>query len=148
MSDHRATVLFLCTGNYYRSRFAECYFRHLSDKHQLPWLADSRGLQVPSDNDGPLSPDTITECGRLNISVEPLRFPLPLTVQDLERANLTIAMQETEHRALLRAAFPDWEARIDYWEIHDRDVTPPQKALPQLRRQVEALVGRLQREQA
>jgi len=63
MSDHRATALFLCTGNYYRSRFAECYFRHLSAKYQLPWLADSRGLQIASDNDGNCRPTRSPSAG-------------------------------------------------------------------------------------
>ena len=38
------TVLFLCTGNYYRSRFAEILFNHLAGQSKLAWRADSRGL--------------------------------------------------------------------------------------------------------
>ena len=40
------TVLFLCSGNYYRSRFAEHQFNAIADRDQLPWRADSRGLVV------------------------------------------------------------------------------------------------------
>ncbi len=38
------TVLFLCTGNYYRSRFAEALFNAVAGKMGLPWKATSRGL--------------------------------------------------------------------------------------------------------
>lgn len=58
------TVLFLCTGNYYRSRFAEFYFRHLANQHSLNWRAESRGLQITQGNVGPLSIFTQQECER------------------------------------------------------------------------------------
>lgn len=68
------TLLFLCTGNYYRSRFADFYFRHLAANHKLDWQVDSRGLQLHPDNHGPLSHHTIHEYERLGISTEPLRL--------------------------------------------------------------------------
>ena len=37
------TVLFLCTGNYYRSRFAEALFDSVAVRMGLPWRASSRG---------------------------------------------------------------------------------------------------------
>ena len=40
------TVLFLCTGNYYRSRFAAILFNHLARERSLPWSASSRGLKI------------------------------------------------------------------------------------------------------
>ena len=40
------TVLFLCTGNYYRSRFAEVLFNSVAVKMGLPWRASSRGLAL------------------------------------------------------------------------------------------------------
>ncbi len=39
-------ILFLCTGNYYRSRFAENLFNWLATKQGLDWQADSRGLAL------------------------------------------------------------------------------------------------------
>ena len=46
MSGATARVLFVCTGNYYRSRFAEAVFNHLAAARGLPWRAVSRGLAV------------------------------------------------------------------------------------------------------
>src|SRR5260221_14621403 len=40
------TALFLCTGNYYRSRFAEVLFNSVAGKMGLPWRASSRGLAL------------------------------------------------------------------------------------------------------
>jgi protein-tyrosine phosphatase len=55
-------LLFICTGNYYRSRFAELYFRHLATKHELNWHVYSRGLEPDQANEGMLSRHTIREC--------------------------------------------------------------------------------------
>src|SRR5256714_15421048 len=52
------TVLFLCTGNYYRSRFAEALFNSVAGKMGLPWRASSRGLALErgTHNVGPMAP--------------------------------------------------------------------------------------------
>jgi len=107
---------------------------------------DSRGLQLHPDNHGPLSHHTINECKRLGISPEPLRLPLRLQEHDLVRANLTIAVKEAEHRPLIQQNFPEWEKRIEYWEVHDLDFAPAHDALPQLRQHVELLFERLRKE--
>ncbi|MBN2191381.1 MAG: hypothetical protein JW751_01075 [Polyangiaceae bacterium] len=44
MSGNVAQVLFLCTGNYYRSRFAEAVFSHGASQRAVGWRALSRGL--------------------------------------------------------------------------------------------------------
>ncbi len=136
-------LLFLCTGNYYRSRFAEMYFRHLADQYGLTWEADSRGLRISPGNVGPLSCFTQQECDRLGITTEPMRSPEPLTETDLKNADLTIAVKETEHRALMQLNFPTWENEIEYWEIHDLDFATADESLPVLRQHVDALVKRL-----
>src|SRR5689334_1202389 len=54
-------VLFLCSGNYYRSRFAEILFNHFAKARGLDWHADSRGLakEFGKWNVGPISPYTV-----------------------------------------------------------------------------------------
>jgi hypothetical protein len=56
MPPESRTVLFLCTGNYYRSRFSEYLFNALAQKCGLNWQATSRGLKAwMAANEGPLS---------------------------------------------------------------------------------------------
>ena len=140
-----ATVLFLCTGNYYRSRFAEYYFRHLTRQRGLNWLADSRGLALHPANTGFMSLYTKRECEKRGVCCLPDRFPLTVTQGDLESAAHVVAVKETEHRPMIRAAFPEWEMRIEYWEVHDLDVHGPELAFPALAEHVEALLNRLTR---
>lgn len=136
-------MLFLCTGNYYRSRFAEFYFRHLAQEQELAWKSDSRGLALDPWNDAHMSAYTREECERMGISYEPLRYTLDVSLEDLEAATRVIAVKETEHRPLMRRRFPDWEERIEYWEVHDLDVWTPEEMFPVLKRCVEELVDEL-----
>ena len=138
------TVLFLCTGNFYRSRFAEIYFNWLAPRESLAWRADSRGLALDPANFGPLSTHTRLELQTLGIPLpDPLRDPLDAAVADFEAARLIVALKEAEHRCLMQSRFPSWADRIEYWHVHDLDCAGPAEALPQVKRHVEELVLRL-----
>jgi hypothetical protein len=71
------TVLFLCTGNYYRSRFAEVFFNHHGAKAGLTWRAVSRGLAIEFGvhNVGPLSAHAALRLRELGIRHEPTSAP-------------------------------------------------------------------------
>jgi len=138
-------VLFVCTGNYYRSRFAEELFNALAARSGLDWRADSRGLvtELGVGNLGPLSPQVATELANLGVRVDNRRGPMQLREGDLARADLVIALNEVEHRPLLHDRFPSWEERVEYWHIPDLDIALASDTLPLLERQVHALVRRL-----
>jgi protein-tyrosine phosphatase len=59
----------------------------------------------------------------------------------LESADFIVALNEVEHRSLMRERFPNWESRIQYWEIGDAALVQPNKALALIDAQVEALLA-------
>ncbi len=116
-------VLFLCSANYYRSRFAEHFFNHLAKQQGLSWRADSRGLIAGHwGNIGPISKFAVEGLASrgIDLGVEH-REPKPLTLSDLSNADLVIAVKEAEHRPMVAEQFPLWEDSVEYWHIDDLD---------------------------
>jgi protein-tyrosine phosphatase len=144
-------ILFLCTGNYYRSRFAEIVFNHLAQRAGIPWTADSCGLRVQPDgvvNHGPLSPFAQGGLELRGIAPDqPSRMPRQACAADFS-ADLIIAVKESEHRPLIEKLFPDHLPRVQFWNIHDLDVGHPVEALNELEQRVASLVERLNRDEA
>src|SRR5215468_6474039 len=106
MPDSRV-VLFVCSGNYYRSRFAELVFTHLAARDggrtTSVWTADSAGLLPEhfASNPGALSSRVIAAAAARQIDVpEPHRAPRPVTDALLENATRVVALHEPEHRPL------------------------------------------------
>lgn len=143
-----STVLFLCSGNYYRSRFAEILFNDRGQNLTAPWTAISRGLIVDRirSNIGPISPYTKERLAALGIPL-PFRprFPVQLHESELAAANLVIALKETEHRDMLTERFPNWPNRVEYWHIDDLDYASATTALPSIEDKVTQLMERLAR---
>lgn len=137
-------ILFLCTGNYYRSRFAELYFNWLAEQAGLPHRAVSRGLGLTDRNVGPISKNTRRELLRLGVELqEEDRYPLAASEADFEAAARVIAVDEDEHTPMIELQYSGWVDRVEYWRVQDVEYIPPSEALPVLRRQVEALVEEL-----
>lgn len=137
-------MLFLCTGNYYRSRFAEHFFNEQARKRQLAWQATSRGLQPSLENLGFMSRHALDRLNSLGMAPrEPLRLPKDLQSSDLMTAELIIAMNEVEHRPLMAARFPEWTERIRYWRIYDLDVADADSGLAAIENAVLALLDEL-----
>ncbi len=137
------TILFLCTGNYYRSRFAEHLFNHLARKQQLNWQADSRGLALERgvNNVGAISHYAKSAlAARGIILLDEERFPQATLWEDFQRFTQVIALDESEHRPLMAERFPEWLDNVEYWLVHDIDKTGAEEALGQIEVRVEELV--------
>jgi protein-tyrosine phosphatase len=140
------TLLFLCTGNYYRSRYAEELFNHAAGRAGLAWRAFSRGLAIERgmSNVGPLSPfalQALEERGLVPQAGD--RFPQQCSPSDLEAASHIVALYESEHRPLMRERFSVWEDRIEYWQVADIEIVPPKVALRAIDHQINDLLSRL-----
>ena len=139
-------VLFLCSGNYYRSRFAEHLFDHLAEARGLAYRADSAGLwrECSTYNPGPISQDTLDALKERGIALPASpRSPRDVQASDIAEAALTIAVKEAEHRSIVESRFPQLLDRVEFWHVHDVDHAPPEVALPLLERHVRELVARL-----
>ena len=136
-------LLFLCTANYYRSRFAEMLFNHLVARHQLNWIADSRGIatNLGADNTDVISEHTINGLRSRGVDIgNNPRSPIQVQTQDFEQADMVIALDEQEHRPYMEKWFPDWADRIEYWQVGDLHITTAEEALSAADVEIRALV--------
>lgn len=138
------TVLFLCTGNFYRSRYAEAWFNHLAARHGLHWRAESRGFRPHRCADS-LSPHAAERLVAQAVARSLTRHE-PELVNDLDLAEscMVVALYEKEHRPMMRDRFPRWSDRIRYWQVPDIDEVVPAEALSAIEIEVENLVRQLQ----
>lgn len=139
-------VLFLCTGNYYRSRFTEYLFNALAVKYYLDWRAFSRGIAVEKGvtNIGPIFKGVISSLQKRGIQIENNpRYPLPVKHDEFAEANLIIALCQKEHQPYIIERFPQWQDKVVYWHISDTGFMPFDQAFAEMEKQVELLIQKL-----
>ena len=134
------SVLFICTGNFYRSRFAEIYYNHKCVDQ--PDKASSRGFEVfRARNEGPVSPHTLRYLRILDIPQNTLRFPVQLTENDLLTADQVVLMDATEHVPMLQKYFPKSNIKkITLWSFRDVEFDTPEVVLPAIREAVDQML--------
>lgn len=122
-------VLFVCSGNYYRSRLAEILFNHEAEAAKLPWAAESRGLIKADDLKG-LSPHVLAYLRGEKIEIGTPRNPLPIEVEDLTDSDLVVAMCQQEHQPMIEQKFMALAkallkaGRLRYWKVYDIPLRP------------------------
>jgi len=144
-------ILFLCTGNYYRSRFAEEYFNHRAPAVGIGhWQAFSRGLaaqsdmDAPSGNPGPISIHALHYLTLYRIETQDhLRYPLSVTGGDLADADLIIALSQSEHEEMVHAKHPEYEHLVQFMQIEDIHIHKPEHAIPRLVHALDKLMQEL-----
>lgn len=136
------TILFICTGNYYRSRFAEIFFNDLASKMGIDWKAESRGLAANEGyNEGAISKfalERLTQRGIL--PGDPIRFPMQLEEKDLREAGHIIVINRVEHQPMMEKQFPAWAESVIYWDVADLHLTNAENALSAIEKQVHSLM--------
>jgi predicted translation initiation factor SUI1 len=135
-------VLFLCTGNYYRSRFAEILFNSVAGRMRLSWKASSRGLALERgvNNVGPMAASAIKalEARGIQAASDRARFPVQVTADDLDAADWIVALKQAEHLPLLQERFPAWVEKVEFWHVDDAP-----EVLDLIEREVTDLTARL-----
>jgi protein-tyrosine phosphatase len=138
-------ILFLCTGNYYRSRYAEALFNHEALRRRLAWRAFSRGLAIHLAPPGGLSPHATQRLQERGIPFERTGpDPVQVAEADFLRAARIIALKKTEHQPWMTRLHPAWRNRTEYWEISDLDAATPEVALAAIEAHVMALLAELE----
>jgi protein-tyrosine phosphatase len=139
-------ILFICTGNYYRSRYAEALFNDEASRRGLDWRAFSRGLAIYLAPPRGLSPHAFRRLQERGIARDGTGAdPVQVREADFQRAARVVALKGTEHRPLMARLHPGWENRIEYWEISDLDAATAEVALPAIEAQVMALIDEIEK---
>ena len=142
MSEHKS-ILFLCTANYYRSRFSEMYFNHLAAAEGLAVRADSAALEMAkwrTYNPGELSVHTIKALGEMGVAIEkPYREPRQFDPGRSAGMRL-IALSEVEHRPMVTRLFPEVLPQVEFWKVEDVDFESPEKAIALMKESVERCI--------
>jgi protein-tyrosine phosphatase len=136
------TVLFLCTGNYYRSRFAEVLFNSVAGKMGLAWSASSRGLALErgANNIGPMATPAVMALEAMGIRAAGAtsRLPAQVSAEDLEVGSRIVALKKGEHLPLLLERYPAWVEKVEFWHVDDAP-----GVLSLIEREVMGLVARI-----
>lgn len=146
MREPLSTLLFLCTGNYYRSRYAEMLF-NTTKPASLPWLAISRGFDPSPVNPGPIAQVVIERLRERGYPApDPLPHPRRLSENDLHNAGRIIALDADEHPAYVEHFFPAWRGKFTFWRVPDLDRMGASEALSLIEANVGWLIDELRTE--
>ena len=141
-------VLFLCTGNYYRSRLAEEYFNHLAELHSLEFKAISRGISQDLEsngNIGNLASEVVEILDGINVKCQTQgRKPQSVVRSELSESDFVFALDADEHEPMINSNFSEYSAKVRYLTVGDVHVEPIYVAVVKLVKQVEEVFKSLQ----
>jgi len=151
MAANALLICFVCTGNYFRSPFAEAIFNFHAAQlgADFKWRATSRGLiakELPSSVDT-ISPSTAKALAKRGIPLTMARsLPTQMTEEDYNTCTRVICASQIEHLPMVESQFPKRLPQTEFWDVEDvygtADATP---ALNKMEKRVLALIRQLGR---
>ena len=131
-------VLFVCSGNAYRSPLAEALLKKLKPEIEV----DSAGINPPLI---PISKDVRKFLAKEDAEQYLKEVPEVLDSKQLDEYDLIIAM-EPRHKVVVLSKCPECENKIIVWNIHDPYFSPndyTEKIFEQIRQKVKELADSL-----
>ena len=117
--------LFICTKNFYRSRFAESYFNYLSNRYEVDAMSKSAGLKIhladeKASKEGEISLIAKNKLDSMGISSEFYsKKREKLTEKMLENSDYIIVMDEDEHFSMFLEHFPKYIKKVIFYRAKD-----------------------------
>ena len=131
-------VLFVCSGNAYRSPLAEALLKKLKPEIEV----DSAGINPPLI---PISEAAGKFLRKENAERYLKEAPEILDSKQIDEYDLIIAM-EPRHKVVVLGKCPEYEGKIVVWNIHDPYFSPneyTEKIFEQIREKVKELADSL-----
>ena len=123
-------ILFVCTGNSYRSPVAEALLKKVQGNLEV----ESAGTQPA----GMIAPNARKFLERENALEKLKRTPEGIDQKNLEEYDLIVAMKQNHKNEILRR-YPQMEDRIEVWNIDDPIYLPygsDEKVFEEIKRKV------------
>lgn len=137
------SFIFICTGNFYRSRFAEAYFNFLSDKFQLPAFAKSAGFKPHLADDKAavegeislLAKNKLDTMGISKVYYDKKRELLEENM--LKEADFIIVLDKDEHFSMMKELFPKYLEKSIFYDAKDIEFCDHNIALNYIKKMIE-----------
>jgi len=114
-------VLFICTGNWYRSRFAECYLKSKGYKN-----VQSRGINVVNNKKKKYrekyKQSSLVRNGLIKLGLNKYidnKMPQQLTENDMKKSDKIILINKKEHYNYVIKKYPKYKHKLIIWNIKD-----------------------------
>ena len=137
-------ILFVCTANIFRSRFAEEVFNFLAIKEKISARAFSAGLKVGEYHIRRIHRPALEQLEKLNIKPKrPNKLSLHIDEVQLNKYDQLICMDETEHKPMVLSNSKLKGFNFEYWDIIDEPKVQSDVSLPLCYKKVKELVADL-----
>ena len=134
-------VLFVCTANIHRSRFAEEVFNFLAKERNSAHRAFSAGLRVGNYSFRTIYYPALDNLKKFNITpLRPNDHSIHIEEVDIHEYDRIICMDEGEHRPMVMANENLDDELFEYWNIIDEPQVKSDISLPKCFQKVEDLL--------